>query len=418
MTARRRGQRFENFEEAPSRPEDVTSSRDPARPLKVAWFPYFPVEWLPDPPAELRDLPRQHPATWQRVLWEQFRRDDKVRLEVIVPRGQFPRSFSFQRDGTTFHCIRTLSGGRGASLYWLDTLLIARILKRIQPDLVHAWGTEFGGAAIAGRLPYPALVTMQGILTWYGSVFPLSRHQKISRWLEPRSLRKAKVITCESSFGMKYLHERYPRARLLQVEHAPHPMFSRIVRAPQIQPPLILCVGSFLKWKGADLVIEALAGIEGTRLLWVGSKNPALENELRTHIPAHVWPRISFEHDLPAEEVAIRLKTATLFVHAARVDNSPNSVKEAVVAGVPVIATDTGGIPDYVLPGRNGLLFRSGDAADCRAKIVEALQHPLFSQGIVEIEALRDMRLYLSAETMAKKFYEAYQVVLGMTDRR
>jgi len=94
------------------------------RPLKVAWFPYFPVEWLPDPPPELRDLPRQHPATWQRILWDEFKTDPRLSLDVLVPRSQFPRSFMFERDGTRFHCLRTPPGLRAATLYWLDTVLI------------------------------------------------------------------------------------------------------------------------------------------------------------------------------------------------------------------------------------------------------------------------------------------------------
>jgi glycosyltransferase involved in cell wall biosynthesis len=330
-----------------------------------------------------------------------------------VTRSQFPRSFSFERDGTRFHCIRTPPGLRAASVYWLDTLLIRRALKRLRPDVVHGWGSEFGGAAIAGRVPYPALVTMQGILTWYGSVFPLNRHQKLSAWLEPKSLRRAKIATCESSFGMGYLHERYPHLKLLQVEHAPSPIFSKVARRPETTPPLILCVGSFLEWKGADIVIKALAGFENDfRLLWIGSRNPALEESLRAQTPAPLWKRISFKHDVTPAEVASQLGTATLFLHAARADNSPNSVKEAVVAGVPVVATNTGGIPDYVFPGKNGFLFASGDPADCLVKIRQALAHSLFSKGEVEPETLQKVRHYLSAETMAAKFYDAYLVTL------
>jgi len=190
-------------------------------------------------------------------------------------------------------------------------------------------------------------------------------------------------------------------------------MFSSIVRQPQVSPPQILCVGSFLEWKGADVVIEALDGFEGEfNLLWIGSKNRALEETLRSRTSATLWSRITFKHDVPAAEVANHLSRATLFVHAALADNSPNSVKEAVVAGVPVVATHTGGIPDYVTPGRNGFLFKSGDRLDCREKIRQALTHPLFAQGQVEPETLRKVRHYLSAETMASKFFEGYLTAL------
>ena len=389
------------------------------KPLKVAWFSHFPIEWLPDLPPELQGIPRMHPATWQRVLWEEFAAWPNLELHMVALRGAFPRSHTFSRGNTTFHCIRTPPGSRSATLYWLDTLLVRRELSRIQPDLVQAWGSEYGSTAVAGRLPYPALVTMQGILTWYGSVFPLNRHMKLSRWLEDRSLRRADVVTCESSFGKKYLSERYPGLKLLQVEHAPHPRFSAIQRTPQLAPPRILCVGSFLYWKGADIVMKSLDRLREFEfeLVWVGAKSQELENQLRNETSAEIWNRIRFKHDLTPSEVADELSRATFLLHASRADNSPNSVKEAVVAGVPVVATRTGGIPDYVTTGGNGFLFESGNVEDCTARIREALNNANFSRGIVAQETLREMRSYLSAKTMAEKFFAAYQVALRQ-DRR
>jgi glycosyltransferase involved in cell wall biosynthesis len=399
-------------------PENARSRPPTAQnPLRVAWFSYFPIEWLPELPVELQGLPKLHPATWQRVLWEEFRNWNSLKLDIIVLRSHFRQTHRFERDGTRFHCIRTPGGLRSATLYWLDTLIISRELRRIRPDLVHAWGTEFGSAAVAGRLNYPALVTMQGILTWYGSVFPLNRHMKLSRFLEPGSLRRARIATCESSFGMRYLADRYPHLKLLQVEHAPNPLFSTVRREPQSAPARIVCVGSFLYWKGADVVLKALDGMVNEapfELVWIGSRNEALEQELRAQTSRELWGRVTFQHDLPPARIAEELRRATLMLHAARADNSPNSVKEAVVAGVPVVATETGGIPDYVKSGLNGLLFRSGDAADCREKLRAALRHPLFSKGEVDAKTLSDMRVYLSARTMADKFHAAYLATLEL----
>ena len=94
-----------------------------------------------------------------------------------------------------------------------------------------------------------------------------------------------------------------------------------------------------------------------------------------------------------------------------------NAVKEAVVAGVPVVATRTGGIPDYVFPGNNGFLFESGKVDDCCAMIRQALAHPLFSMGKVDPVTLERVREYLSAETMAAKFAEAYEITLRADPR-
>jgi glycosyltransferase involved in cell wall biosynthesis len=389
-------------------------------PLKVAWITYFPIEWLTDLPPALQGLPRLHPATWQRVLWQEFQKDESLELHIVVLRKSFPTSMRFRRGNTTFHCVKTIAGTRGPTLFWFDTILVNRVLKTIQPDLVHAWGSEYGAAAIAGRLRFPALVTMQGILTWLGEVVELSPSLKLSRFAEPGSLRKAHVVTCESSFAMKYLKERYPHLRLLQVEHAPSPAFSDVLRNPQSKPLRIMCVGAFDASKGANVAIEALAGLVNEfdfEVLWIGSRNRELEDELTRKVGTAIWERITFRQQVPSSEIAQELARTTIFLHAALADNSPNAVKEAVVAGVPVVATRTGGIPDYIVAGKNGFLFESGNAEDCRQKLKAAMTDGMFGQGRVDAATLQQMRSYLAANTMAQKFREAYGLTVELDPR-
>ena len=81
-------------------------------PRTVAWFSYFPVEWLPDAPPEVRALPRMHPASWQRVLLGALEKEHPdLRLHILVLRKQFPRSSSFRIRNVTFHLLRTRGGG-------------------------------------------------------------------------------------------------------------------------------------------------------------------------------------------------------------------------------------------------------------------------------------------------------------------
>jgi glycosyltransferase involved in cell wall biosynthesis len=94
-----------------------------------------------------------------------------------------------------------------------------------------------------------------------------------------------------------------------------------------------------------------------------------------------------------------------------RADTSPNAVKEAVVAGVPVVASTIGGIPDYVVPERNGLLFPPGDLEALVGQIRAASRHPLFGEGKVDAACLREQREYLSPARMAAGFLEAYRAI-------
>src|SRR5881394_1704426 len=143
------------------------------RPLTVAWISFFPVEWLPDAPEPIRRLPRRHPAPWQRILVDEFRDEPNLNLHVFSVRSHYPAGCTFTRGNATFHCVKLPRGMRTLTLFWWETIQIRRALRRLKPDLVQAWGTERGAAVVASRLPFPFLITMQGLLEWYQELVPL-----------------------------------------------------------------------------------------------------------------------------------------------------------------------------------------------------------------------------------------------------
>ena len=97
------------------------------------------------------------------------------------------------------------------------------------------------------------------------------------------------------------------------------------------------------------------------RMKIITNPMPEYIKSLRTTVSEKTWERIQFKHHLLPHEVAKELETATILLMPTRADTSPNAVKEAVVAGLPVVASTIGGIPDYVVHGKNGLLFPPGD---------------------------------------------------------
>src|SRR2546427_3722271 len=133
----------------------------------VAWISDFGLEWLPELPEPLQGLPRQHPLTWQRVLLSELEKNSALRLHVIVLRKNIKKDISFKRNEVMFHVIKVLAKLRAPTLFWVDTWLIRRVLKQIQPDIIHAWGSERGAALVARRLGYPYIVTIQGLISWY-----------------------------------------------------------------------------------------------------------------------------------------------------------------------------------------------------------------------------------------------------------
>ncbi len=98
-------------------------------------------------------------------------------------------------------------------------------------------------------------------------------------------------------------------------------------------------------------------------------------------------------------------RAADVYLHATRADNSPIVVLEALACGTPVVASDVGGIPELVEPGRTGWLAPVGDADALAAHAARLLldhdQHARFARSAVEriardFDFERQARAYLA----------------------
>jgi glycosyltransferase involved in cell wall biosynthesis len=346
------------------------------------------------------------------VLLGEFERNPALCVHVIILRKNIARSFSFQRNGITFHLLKYLGGTRGSTIFWMDTLLIRRALRKIQPDIVHAWGSERGAGLVATRLEYPSLITMQGLFTSIAELLPISAHDKLIVWTEKICLARAKNVSTESRFGVAYLQPRYPHLTIHQIEHAPNWVFHNVPRQPAAGPIRFLTYGTLGYGKGTDLLLLALNELISElpfEAVIIGKPNDQFLAPLKARLSPELWRRLTFKSNLQPAQIADELSKATIFLFPTRADTSPNAVKEAVVAGVPVLGSKVGGIPDYVIPGENGLLFTSGDEAEFAATIRAAIAHPLFSRGNVTPSSLVKHREYLSPVRMAQLFLSTYK---------
>ena len=399
---------FPPYSFPPYAPLCIVSNRN----LTVVWISDFPVEWLPDLPAPLRASPRRHPTTWQTALLAELQKNPAVHIQVICLRRQIERSFHFQRNGTVFHVLKVPSWLRPLSGFWVDTVLIKRLCRSIQPDVVHAWGSEKGALLIASRLGYPYVATIQGLLTWYKEIVPLARYERLVEKMERFSLPRAPVATGESTFTVQYLRRQHPHLDVRHVEQVPDWLFHQVRRRPQTNPVRFISVGTLDHRKGLDLLLQALDQLTPQlpfQLTLVSSSPPGHFETLRATISSACWQRIAFKHNLTPQDVAAELETATLMLMPTRADTGPMAVKEAALAGVPVVASDVGGIPDYILPGQNGFLFPVNDVPAFVGAIKSACAHPLFGQGLVEAAALARVREHLSPSTAASRILEAYE---------
>jgi colanic acid/amylovoran biosynthesis glycosyltransferase len=183
----------------------------------------------------------------------------------------------------------------------------------------------------------------------------------------------ARVIVTETDYAEQFLRERFPdRGDRI------HRIYNGLDLTPFVRtdfsstPPLIVAVGRLIAKKGfADL-------IRACRLLMERGKpfrceiigEGSLEEELHQQIAQlDLQGCVELPGAKPQREITEHLAAATAFVLPSMIDpdggmdNLPTVIMEAMAAGLPVISTAIGGIPEMVIQKETGFLVPPGDVA-------------------------------------------------------
>ena len=144
----------------------------------------------------------------------------------------------------------------------------------------------------------------------------------------------------------------------------------------------VMFLGQLVERKGLHVLVEAFARVhDASELLmaggdWNAAGYPAHVKALARS--AGVESRIHFENH--RRDVGALLSTADIFVLPSLSEARPRSVIEAMSLGLPVVASDTGGLPSLVAHEETGLLVQPGS----RASLADALDR------LIRSPALRD----------------------------
>ena len=141
-----------------------------------------------------------------------------------------------------------------------------------------------------------------------------------------------------------------------------------------------LYAGRLDRSKGVDVVIRALYSVPGGKLVVAGA-GPH-EGPLR-ELAAPLGDRIKFVGHLSKEQLYARLSVArALVLPTLLYENCPVSPIEAFAHGVPVLASNTGGIPELVHDGVNGRLAPPGDVALWARVLLEMLENDVHAASL------------------------------------
>jgi glycogen synthase len=262
------------------------------------------------------------------------------------------------------------AGMVGAASYLVNALpMVRQLLRTNQYDALHVFFSLPTGAL----LPFLNLRGIPVVVSLRGSDVPgYDPHhagvQRMHRLLKPLTRwiwrRANRVVALSESLGRLTTHTlpglRYavvPNGVDLKLFHPPE-----VVRQPGTTPVRCLAVARLVERKGLGCLIRAFALLERGRFqLDIAGDGP--DRQALQALAAHhgVAEEIRFLGSLSRAVVAERYREADLFTLPSTAESFGNVFAEALASGLPIVASQVGGIPDLVEHGHNGLLVSPGD---------------------------------------------------------
>ncbi len=296
-----------------------------------------------------------------------------------------------------------LGDGSLSTFYRRQKRRFKEILARYRPDVVHAQGADLAGA-LATVCGLPAVVTVHGLLGECARLqtSPAAKARAVLAGLltERPTVRRATDLISISPYVGRYYQDEI-KGRVHEIPNAIAPRFFQVPRAPE--RGRLLFAGRIAKGKGPHDLVQAIAGIPGKfgRLILAGATpDPAFEHVLRADVERlGLAGRVEFAGLLDEPALLQEFARAEALVLPSYQETAPMVVQQAMAAGLAVVASRVGGIPQQIEHDVSGLLFDAGDVTAMSSQVARLHDEP----GLAS-------RLANAGRAVAEEHYDASSV--------
>ena len=343
------------------------------------------------------------------VILERKKNND-IELAVAFPVGENQDGYEeiISVGGSPLHCYGFYEDTRHPENY--DVALEARLLRiteAFEPDVIHCYGTEYPHTlAMCKAYPHKEriLISIQGLVSVYANTYFANLDEKtvasktFRDWLKQDSLvqqqekfaargqlevlsvKLAGNVTGRTAWDKHYIGEWHPGVRYFHMNETLRSNFYGENPEELWNPDtcerhsIFLSQGNY-PIKGLHYMLLALPEIRkvypdvkvyvaGDDIVSYKSWKDAIKisaygRYLRRIIKENsLEKQVVFLGRLNAEQMKKAYLQAGLFVCPSTIENSPNSLGEAMILGVPCVSADVGGITSMFVDGQDGILYR------------------------------------------------------------
>ncbi len=369
--------------------------------MKVLWT----ANLIPANAAEKLGLTAEVLGGWVESMLAELNKHDDIKLAVSC-KCDANLKFYEEIDGISYYSLGYLPSTEYNEL----EKSCLKIIENFNPDIINIEGTEFIHAkammSAAEKMNIPVVVSMKGVLNgqyryqcgdlliddmmFSGSLTDIFAawilHLRKRIWFRSRLESEKEIIGAadyiigRTTWDRAHSYALNPNLKYFYCsENLREPFYHQRWDIKNIERHSIYVGNSYHALKGFHFLVMALPQLikEYPDIkVYVAGYKPYDEKDKRSFIKKGyaaylkklindlgVENYIEFTGPLKAEQVAKKLSNVNAYVLCSAVENSPNTLGEAMLVGTPCVSAYVGGVPDMAKDGEEAILYRNDDPA-------------------------------------------------------
>lgn len=387
--------------------------------MKVVLMGSFPIY---DYAEELGVDPRklQRVTSWNENLAKGIAENSEIDVHFITSTDLIPKTRLIRRGRLSLTFFVSPRMTNVITGFQYKIFAVRRMLRRINPDIVHGIGTEHIWPYIASGSSFPWVVTVHGVMSEIVKKVPtpLISRARIFSGIERYVLRRAKHLISINPYVLSVLG-KYTRARTYSIENAISTHFFQCQAKPG-DSFNILFVGDIQPRKDLISLVEAFsilgekeANFDKITLSVVGAvSDHDYFLKLRDMIKHRgLEDKIVFRGFMLPHELILEYEKAALLVLSSIEETAPMCIAEAMCVGLPVVSTTAGGVEHMICDGETGYLV-SVQQPHALAEVVARLMRSPDLRNEMGEKGRKVARKKFHPQTISKQTISVYESVV------
>lgn len=323
-----------------------------------------------------------------------------------------------------------------------------KVVNEYKPDLIHVFGTEWPFGLIAKYTEIPVVIHVQGAISpYYNAKYPpgyniftyiaamkgnivryiwyyiQTTKQKSREKMEKKIFENIKYYMGRTCWDKAVTKVCNPDRIYFHVDEALRPVFLEgdrywTLNESNSSKLRIVTIGCSTLYKGLDMMLKTATQLKCLGIDFEWNVVGHIPNEFRMMVEYKEKKRfkecnINILGFKSPEFISELLCNSSMYVHTAYIENSPNSLCEAQIMGLPIVSTNVGGISSLVNDEVEGVLVPANDPYRMAFEIYE-----LFSDkermNEYSLKGMERARKRHNPDNIAKDLMNCYTTIIDL----